>query len=100
MPYGMSDGWKPSLGAMTVDVDDRMRFFGCMADKNPSCLCSWLPGNGGVADQPFLHDCRKMDMENPVDDELRAVIRTFCEELVQAVNSYYAFGSIFSDDAT
>eukprot|EP00884_Botryococcus_braunii_P002791 jgi/Botrbrau1/12512/Bobra.0169s0054.1 len=42
----------------------------------------------------------KVDTENPVDDELRGVIRTFCEELVQAVNSYYAFGSIFSDDAT
>lgn len=44
--------------------------------------------------------CRKMDADNPVDEELRAVIRTFCEELVQAVNGYYAFGSIFSDDAT
>jgi hypothetical protein len=43
--------------------------------------------------------CRKMD-DTPVDAELRSVIRTFCEELVQAVNSYYAFGSIFSDDAT
>eukprot|EP00884_Botryococcus_braunii_P002789 jgi/Botrbrau1/12510/Bobra.0169s0052.1 len=26
----------------------------------------------------------KVDTENPVDDELRGVIRTFCEELVQS----------------
>lgn len=42
---------------------------------------------------------RKMD-DNPVDDELRVSIRSFCESLVSALNKYYAFGSCFTDDYT
>ena len=42
---------------------------------------------------------RKMD-DNPVDEELRASIRSFCESLVSALNKYYAFGSCFTDDYT
>ena len=43
--------------------------------------------------------CRKLD-DNPVDEELRACIRRFCEALVSAMNKYYAFGSCFLDDYT
>lgn len=43
--------------------------------------------------------CRKLD-ENPVDDLLRATIRNICQQLVAAINKYYAFGSAFVDEAT
>lgn len=43
--------------------------------------------------------CRKLD-ENPVDDVLRETIRNICQQLVAAINKYYAFGSAFVDDAT
>jgi len=40
----------------------------------------------------------KLDM-NPVDETLRSAIRSFCTGLVSALNRYYAFGSVFVDDA-
>ena len=43
--------------------------------------------------------CRKLD-DSPVDEELRSCIRRFCEELMSALNKYYAFGSCFVDDYT
>jgi hypothetical protein len=42
---------------------------------------------------------RKLD-DNKVDEQLRSVIRAFCEALVAALNKYYAFGSCFTDDTT
>lgn len=33
-----------------------------------------------------------------VDEDLRSTIRAFCTGLVSAVNKYYAFGSVFSED--
>jgi len=42
---------------------------------------------------------RKLD-DSPVDEELRSCIRRFCEELMSALNKYYAFGSCFVDDST
>ncbi|CAL8471268.1 g10810 [Coccomyxa elongata] len=44
-------------------------------------------------------EIRKLD-ENPVDDVLRETIRNICQQLVAAINKYYAFGSAFVDDAT
>lgn len=43
--------------------------------------------------------CRKLD-ENEVDDQLRETIRNICQQLVSAINKYYAFGSVFVDEAT
>jgi len=43
--------------------------------------------------------CRKLD-EKPVDDQLRATIREICQQLVAAINKYYAFGSAFVDEAS
>lgn len=40
----------------------------------------------------------KLD-SNPVDEDLRGTIRAFCTGLVAALNRYYAFGSVFVDDA-
>ncbi|KAG2430311.1 hypothetical protein HYH02_013788 [Chlamydomonas schloesseri] len=40
----------------------------------------------------------KMDSE-PVSEDLRATIRAYCTALVAALNRYYAFGSVFVDDA-
>lgn len=37
--------------------------------------------------------------ESPVDETLRSTIRAFCTGLVTALNRYYAFGSVFVDDA-
>ncbi len=42
---------------------------------------------------------RKLD-EKPVDDLLRETIRNICQQLVSAINKYYAFGSVFVDEAT
>ncbi len=41
---------------------------------------------------------RKMD-STPVSEELRSCIRAYCTALVAALNRYYAFGSVFVDDA-
>lgn len=35
----------------------------------------------------------------PVDEDLRRTIRGLCTGLAQALNRYYAFGSVFVDDA-
>ncbi|MEW5302816.1 MAG: hypothetical protein WDW38_004072 [Sanguina aurantia] len=35
----------------------------------------------------------------PVDEDLRATIRSYCTALVSALNRYYAFGSVFVDDS-
>ncbi|KAK9806516.1 hypothetical protein WJX73_006021 [Symbiochloris irregularis] len=43
-------------------------------------------------------EIRKID-ENPVDERLRSVIKSFCQALLQAINRYYAFGSPFVDDS-
>ena len=43
--------------------------------------------------------CRKLD-ENVVDEQLRETIRNICQQLVSAINKYYAFGSVFVDEAT
>lgn len=40
----------------------------------------------------------KLD-STPVSEELRSTIRAFCTGLVAALNRYYAFGSVFVDDA-
>ncbi|KXZ55426.1 hypothetical protein GPECTOR_3g77 [Gonium pectorale] len=40
----------------------------------------------------------KMDSE-PVTEDLRSCIRAYCTALVAALNRYYAFGSVFVDDA-
>jgi hypothetical protein len=39
-----------------------------------------------------------MDSE-PVSEDLRSTIRAYCTGLVAALNRYYAFGSVFVDDA-
>ncbi len=39
-----------------------------------------------------------MDSE-PVSEDLRSTIRAYCTALVAALNRYYAFGSVFVDDA-
>ena len=44
-------------------------------------------------------EIRKMD-DNPLSDNLRSSIRDFCQQLVAAINKYYAFGSAFADDST
>lgn len=44
-------------------------------------------------------NCRKLDT-NPVDEASRTAIRGLCQELVAAINKYYAFGSAFVDDST
>ncbi len=44
-------------------------------------------------------DRRKED-DNPLDDEVRGAIRSFCQGLVAAINKYYAFGSAFVDEAS
>ncbi|EFJ50459.1 hypothetical protein VOLCADRAFT_120629 [Volvox carteri f. nagariensis] len=41
---------------------------------------------------------RKLDSD-PVTEDLRATIRAYCTALVAALNRYYAFGSVFVDDA-
>lgn len=41
---------------------------------------------------------RKLD-SIPVDEDLRATIRSYCTALVSALNRYYAFGSVFVDDS-
>jgi len=42
---------------------------------------------------------RKAD-DNPIDEEVRGVIRILCQEIQASINKYYAFGSCFVDDAT
>ncbi len=44
-------------------------------------------------------NCRKLDT-NPVDEASRTAIKGLCQELVAAINKYYAFGSAFVDDST
>ncbi|KAK9918137.1 hypothetical protein WJX75_001530 [Coccomyxa subellipsoidea] len=44
-------------------------------------------------------EIRHLD-ENEVDDQLRETIRNICQQLVSAINKYYAFGSVFVDEAT
>ncbi|CAK0787338.1 hypothetical protein CVIRNUC_010557 [Coccomyxa viridis] len=44
-------------------------------------------------------EIRKLD-SNPVDEIARTAIRGLCQELVAAINKYYAFGSAFVDDST
>ena len=39
----------------------------------------------------------KLD-SNPVDEELRGVIRRLCGGVADALNKYYAFGSVFSEE--
>ena len=48
---------------------------------------------------PGLPASRKAD-DKPIDEEVREVIRGFCEQLVATINKYYAFGSAFVDDET
>lgn len=35
-----------------------------------------------------------------VDEQLRAAIKEMCKSLVTIINKYYAFGSVFVDEAT
>ena len=46
-----------------------------------------------------LCDHRKLD-DRPIDESTRTCIRNICEDLVAAINKYYAFGSAFADEAT
>jgi hypothetical protein len=36
--------------------------------------------------------------DNAVDDALRESIRSLCKGAAEALNRYYAFGSVFSED--
>jgi hypothetical protein len=47
---------------------------------------------------PRTHAPRRKLNEEKVDEDTRAVIRAFCNGLVTALNKYYAFGSVFSED--
>eukprot|EP01026_Neomeris_dumetosa_P015024 TRINITY_DN1563_c0_g1_i10.p1 TRINITY_DN1563_c0_g1~~TRINITY_DN1563_c0_g1_i10.p1 ORF type:complete len:220 (+),score=25.12 TRINITY_DN1563_c0_g1_i10:128-787(+) len=53
---------------------------------------------GGTEDIEGKHlEVWKID-SHPVDDEIRSGIKTFCQLLVNALNRYYAFGSVFSEE--
>jgi len=39
----------------------------------------------------------KMD-DTPLDEESRAVMRRLCSAMADALNKYYAFGSVFAED--
>lgn len=75
------------------EVTQKYEWVGRGADGFPSL-------EGKVTEIRGKHlQIRKMD-DNKVDEELRSVIRSFCQALVSAINKYYAFGSCFSEDAT
>ncbi len=38
--------------------------------------------------------------DSKVDDQLRGAIKEVCKALVTIINKYYAFGSVFVDEAT
>ena len=54
----------------------------------------------GAACEPLCTCDRRKEDDNPLDDEVRGAIRSFCQGLVAAINKYYAFGSVFVDEAS
>ena len=68
-------------------------------NPNPDTNPNPNPKLGTGHDTKVKTSRRKLD-DSPVDEELRACIRRFCEELMSALNKYYAFGSCFVDDST
>ncbi len=62
--------------------------------------CAVLCGVAGTGHDPEVNASRRKLDDSPVDEELRSCIRRFCEELMSALNKYYAFGSCFVDDYT
>ena len=36
--------------------------------------------------------------ENPADDATKASIKVFCDSVAAALNRYYAFGHVFSEE--
>ncbi|PNW89016.1 hypothetical protein CHLRE_01g054850v5 [Chlamydomonas reinhardtii] len=80
---------------------------GVMFDKEVVTKHEWVgrgedgfPVMEGKADdvKGKMFEIWKMDSE-PVGEDLRSTIRAYCTALVAALNRYYAFGSVFVDDA-
>ncbi|GFR48166.1 hypothetical protein Agub_g10002 [Astrephomene gubernaculifera] len=80
---------------------------GVMFDKNAVTKYEWVgrgedgfPVMEGKTDEVKGKNFEiwKLDSE-PVSEDLRSVIRAYCTALVAALNRYYAFGSVFVDDA-
>ncbi len=65
----------------------------------PLACCAFVPHFYVLEPVPAsLAPRRKMDSA-PVSEDLRSCIRAYCTGLVAALNRYYAFGSVFVDDA-
>ncbi|GIL91940.1 hypothetical protein Vretimale_18560 [Volvox reticuliferus] len=80
---------------------------GVMFDKNAVTKHEWVgrgedgfPVMEGKTDEVKGKNFEiwKLDTE-PVSEDLRSTIRAYCTALVAALNRYYAFGSVFVDDA-
>ena len=90
-----ADGF-PSLEGKVVSVTGRHLEIRCVVWV---CSCVQVHEGPWWLSAFALATCRKID-SNPVDESVRACVRAICEDLVAAINKYYAFGSAFSDDAT
>jgi hypothetical protein len=86
-----------TLTTISVKFDnqtiDKSEWVGRGADGFP------IP-EGNVTEVMGKHLVIRKDDDNPIDNQVRATIKTFCRSLVAAINKYYAFGSCFSDDST
>ncbi|KAK9820554.1 hypothetical protein WJX72_011615 [[Myrmecia] bisecta] len=86
-----------TVTSLSVKFDDETVVKRAWVGRGPDGFPAMEGSSQEIAGKNF--EIRKTD-DNPVDEQLRSVIRTFCQSLVSAINKYYAFGSAFSDDST